>query len=552
MSIRHQKKDEMGQVDTIIVNGRVRTLDEDGSVAEAVAVRAGTILAAGRNDEITELAGPRTERIDVGGRTVLPAFIDSHTHLRRASLVLAYYIDFMAMRPTRMEQVLEAVRARAASQAEGGWIQGDSLEPARLDTGRFPNRWELDAVAPNHPVVLRGIGRHVAAANSCALRIAGIDRETADPPGGRLERDADGDVIGILHEHGKLRLDATRADTVIPIPTEEERVSALAEAVSALHANGIACIHEMVREPNDFGDYLRLREAGGLGVRVRLYVRGLAARTELAYVTGLGLRTGFGDDWVRLGGIKFSIDGAESAHNAALYEEYPGEPGNTGLLRIQPAALTEAVCEAQRSGLQVAVHAIGQRAVDIALDAFATAAREYPNTRLRHRVEHAYVPLNPGQLERMAGLGLIWSPQPAFLYSDGEEWAEIFGEERCQIALPLRTAGELGMHIQLNSDYPCSPMNPFVGLQTAVTRRTERGNIFGADEAISVDTALRYMTTAASYSTSMSGNQGSLRAGNFADLMVTSADPYEVAPDDLLGVEVAMTMVDGQTVYRKF
>jgi hypothetical protein len=539
-------------VDRVIVNGKVHTLDAAGTKASAVAVAGGRIVAVGRDDEILDLAGDAAERIDVGGRAVLPAFIDSHTHLRRASLVMAYYIDFMEMRPTRLEDVLDAVRVRAERRPAGSWIEGDSLEPGRLDAERFPTRWELDKVAPDHPVVVRGIGRHVAAVNSLALKIAGIDRDTPDPHGGRLERTPDGELTGLLHEHGKLRLDATRSDTVIPIPTEAERVAALGESMGVLHSYGIATIHEMAREPNDIGDYLRLREAQGLGVRVRFYVRGLEAQTKLDWVLGLGLRNEFGDEWIRLGGVKFSIDGAESAHNAALYEEYPKEPGNTGLLRIEPEPLREAVVAAARNGLQVAVHSIGQRAVDIALDAFAAAAQEAPAPRLRHRVEHAYTPLFPGQLERIAELGLMWSPQPAFMYASGEEWAEVFGEERAQQVMPFQRAAELGIPIQFNSDFPCSPMNPYVGLQTAVTRRTEKGNVFGADQAVSVDTALRYMTTAASYSMSRHRRHGSIEPGNFADIMVTSRDPYEIPPDELLTIETALTMVDGVPVYRKF
>jgi predicted amidohydrolase YtcJ len=542
---------DMTKIDRVIVNGRVRTLDAEGTVASALAVSDGVIVAVGRDDEILELAGNETERIDAGDRAVLPAFIDSHTHLRRASLVLSYYLDFLGTDPTRLQDVLDAVRLQAERRPAGSWIQGDSLQPRRLDVGRYPTRWELDAVAPDHPVVVRGIGRHVAAANSLALRIAGIDRDTLDPPGGRLERTDDGEVTGVLHEHGKLRLDATRSDTVIPIPTEEDRVTALRDTMSLLHSYGIACVHEMAREPNDVGDYLRLREADGLGVRVRFYIRGLEAQTRLEWVTGLGLRSEFGDDWMRLGGIKFSIDGSESAHNAALYEEYPDEPGNTGLLRIQPDALNEAVGTAHRAGLQVAVHSIGQRAVDIALDAFQLAQRQHPSKRLRHRVEHAYTPLNPGQLERIAELGLIWSPQPAFMHTQGEEWASVFGEERGQRVLPFKTAAELGIPIQFNSDYPCSPMSPFIGLQTAVTRTTEHGNVFGADEAISVDTALRYMTAAASYSTT-NGRQGILRPGNVADVMILNRDPYEIPGDEITSIEIALTMVDGNPVYRKF
>lgn len=538
-------------VDRVLLNGEVHTLNAQGDVCSAVAIGDGRVVAVGDDDEIRALATKTTDVIDVGGRLVLPAFIDSHTHLRRAALVVAYYIDFQEMRPVLLQQVLDAVAEQARRRPEGAWIQGDSLDGRRLDSGRFPNRWELDVVAPHHPVVIRGVGRHVAAVNSLALALAGIDRSTPDPPGGRLERDGSGEVTGILHEHGKLRLDATRSDTVIPLPSESERVAALREMMGRLHANGIACVHEMAREPNDIGDYLRLREEGGLGVRVRLYVRGLEAQTKLDWVLGLGLRSEFGDEWLRLGGAKFSIDGAESGHNAALYEDYPGEPGNCGLLRIQPDAINEAVLKCQQHGLQVAIHAIGQRAVDIALDAFESAQKTSPQPRLRHRLEHAYLPPRPGQFERIASLGLMLSTQPAFMYEAAEEWADVFGEERCHTVFPCRTAARLGIPIQFNSDYPCSPMNPFVGLQTAVTRRTEAGNVFGANEAVSVDAALRYMITAASYSTAQ-GKQGSLEPGHFADMMITARNVYKIPPDEIAKTEIAMTLVGGAPVYRTF
>ena len=539
------------RVDEVIFNGRVRTLDRSGSLARAIAVADGRIVAVGRDDEVLALASSSTKRIDVAGRTVLPAFVDTHTHLRRASLVLAYYIDFMAMRPSRLDDVLEAVRARAAQLEDGAWIQGDSLDPRRLDVQRFPTRYELDAVASGHPVVLRSVGRHVVAANSLALHLAGITKDTECPSGGRIERDEYGHPTGVLHERAKLRLDATRSDSVIPVPSEQERVAALSDTMALLHSYGIACVHEMAQEPNDIGDYLRLREVGGLGVRVRFYIRGIEAQTKLEYVLGLGLRSEFGDEWIRLGGIKFSIDGSVDPHNAALYDDYPGEPGNTGLLRIEPSDLLNAVGAAHSAGLQVAIHAIGPRAVDIAMDACEAAARDRPSTGLHHRIEHAHLPLRSGQLERMAKLGLIWSTQPAFLYEGAESWAEIFGEQRCQSTMPLKTAGMLGLRIQINSDYPNASINPFVGLQAAVSRTTERGNVFGAPEAIPIDTALRYMTNAAANSTSLEGLQGSIVPGNFADVIVTEQDPYDVPAQELAGVEVAMTMVGGYVAYRR-
>jgi len=536
--------------DVVIVNGRVHTLDDAGTLCGAIAIVGDRIVAVGDDADMRALAGPRTELIDARQRVVLPGFIDSHTHLRRASLVIAYYLDFLASAPRTVGEVLDAVAERAAMTPPGEWIQGDNLSTPALAERRFPHRRELDAAAPVNPVVIRGVGRHALAANSRALALAGIDRHTVAPPGGRIEFDESGEPLGVLHERAKLRLDQTRADTVVPIPGEPERLAALAQAMRVLNANGISCIHEMARQPIDVSDYLQIRERGDLTTRVRLYLRGIESQTKLEYTLGLGLREGFGDEWIRLGGTKFSIDGSSHIHNAALYEEYPGEPGNRGLVRIEAGELEAAVLASHRAGLQVAIHAIGQRAADMALDAFEKAQASHRGPRLPHRIEHAFLPPRAGQLERMARLGLLWSAQPAMLADEGDEWLDIFGEDAHR-SMPLRTARELGVAIQLNSDYPCTPLSPFSSVHSAVTRRTREGEVLGLDEAISVDQALRYLTTAAGYSMTADGRQGRIAAGCLADVVVTDQDPYEIAPDDLLDVGIDLTLVGGRVVHRR-
>jgi predicted amidohydrolase YtcJ len=534
--------------DVVFINAKVRTLDPAGSVAEAVAVRDGEIIAVGTTDQVRELAGKGTDTIDAQGHTLLPALTDSHTHFHRASLVLAFHIDYMALAPASMTELLAPIRRRAAEREPGKWIEGDNLDPALLAEGRFPTRRELDAVAPRHPVVLRGVGRHVVAANSLALAHAGIDRNTPDPPGGRLDRDESGEPTGVLHEHGKLRLDNAQADTVIPRPGDDDRVEALRKGIEILHGYGIACIHEMAREPNDITDYLRLRERGRLKLRVRLLERGLNAYTSLDHVVGAGLRTGFGDDWIRFGGVKFSIDGSDTVRNAAVYEPYPNDPNNFGLVRIEEDRLTEALRVAHANGLEAAVHAIGQRAVDMALNAFE-AAIGTPDPRLRHRIEHAYLPPRPGQLRRMADLGITLSTQASFVYSSGDAWRQIHGAADTTDSMPLRDAVRAGLTIQLNSDYPCSPLNPFVGIGSAVTRRTRSGWVVPGDQALTPDEALRMMTNACAYSTSLEGRQGSLTVGNLADIMITDQDPVECDPEKIIDTRVLLTMVGGEVVH---
>jgi predicted amidohydrolase YtcJ len=536
--------------DTIFVNCIVRTPGESASIGDALAVSDGRILRIGARADVLALGGRSTEIVDAAGGTLLPAFTDSHTHFKRASLAMEHFIDFEAVAPGAVADVCDAVGSRAATLPAGEWVQGDSLSSGGLRERRFPTRHELDAAAPGHPVVIRSVGRHVVAANTRALELAGITRETDDPPGGKIERDSSGEPTGVLHEQAQLRLDASRDDTVVPPVTVDDRVAALSKGVGLLNRLGIAAVHEMPREPDQIGDWLRLREVEQPRVRVRFYVRGVAAQTKLEYLTGLGLRTGFGDEWIRLGGVKISIDGSCIFRNALMYKPYPGSDTNTGIMRLSEKELHDAIRQAHDNGLQIAVHAIGQKAVDLALDAFADLGDD--PVRLasrRHRIEHAYLPALPGQLERIRQLGLCLSTQVSFIEAVGDSWVEIFQDERLDGALPIADALGLGIHVQLNSDYPVSSLNPFVAIKSAVTRLTRQGRALDASQAIPVETALHLMTWAPAFTSFEDSWRGRLAPGLAADLIVTAEDPVRIAPVDLDKVTVTRTMVGGRTVF---
>jgi predicted amidohydrolase YtcJ len=534
----------------IFLNGRVRLIRAAGGThtTAAVGVIGDRIAAVGATADVRDEIGP-AEEIDMNGGTLLPGFTDSHTHFKRASTFLALYIDFATVGPVRIADVQAAVADQASLQAPGAWIQGDGLDPTRLAERRFPHRHELDAVAPDRPVVLRSVGRHVVAANSIALRIAGIDASTPDPAGGRIERGDDGEPTGVLHEEAKLRLDANRSDTVIPPETEKDRLAALSQAVDLLHRNGIVAIHEMPRDPDQISDWLALRETEPPRIRVRFYVRGLAAQTNYEYLLGSGFRSEFGDEWLKLGGVKLSIDGSGAFGNAMTYDDYPDNPGYKGLQRIERDDFAEAVRRCHEGGLQLAVHAIGPRAVDMALDAFAAlnvAGRDL--AARRHRIEHAYLPGRPRRLERLRDLGLVLSTQPAAIEAVGDSWRRVFHDDELSGVMPLAAAAGLGIPIQINSDFPCAQLNPFVGLAAAVERRTASGHVLDAAQAVSVVDALRWMTTAPAWTAFEDGWRGAIHPGHAADLIVCDRDPVET--DDLAGTRVTMTMVGGDVVYR--
>jgi hypothetical protein len=532
----------------VITNAKVRTLEGD-QVAEMAAIDHGRIVGVGSASDAG--SWPKAETLDARGATLIPSFIDSHTHFHRAAVLRALFIDLDDDTFDSIDKVLAAVRERAARYPKSAWIQGDSLREHRLRERRWPVRAELDGAAPDHPVILRSLGKHLTMANSLALRLAGIDRNTPDPPGGKIERTADGEPTGVLHETAKLRLDPARVDTVVPPVSEEDRLRALSEGIALLQRHGITAIHEIVAEPDHINDYLALRERGQLGVRVRFYVRAVEARTKMEYLMGLGLRGGLGDEWLRLDGIKVSVDGSCESRNAALYEPYPGEPNNSGIVRVTQEQLSDVFAQANRAHLQIAVHAIGPRAVDIALVAFEHALADLPRADHRHRMEHAYVPPHPdGQYERIRRLGLLLSDQPALLWSSGDAYHEIFRPEGVIDWMPLRRAIDMGIRVHANSDFPSTPIDPLIGLAGAVTRRTKGGRTVDLSQAVTVREALHMLTTANAYASFEENVAGTIACGKRADLVLLDRDPYDCAPEELRSIRVLATVLDGDLVYR--
>ncbi len=529
--------------DTVLRAGRIHPEPNAAVVGDAIGIRGDTVVALGSWAALQAGVGPGTRVLDAGGRVVTPAFIDSHTHFHRGAIVRRCFLDFEALAPTSVGEVVEHVRERVEAATLDTWIQGDSLSPSRLVEGRLPDRHDLDRVAPDVPVLLRGIGKHVVAANSVALARAGIDRETTDPAGGRIERDIDGEPTGILHETAKLRLDQSRTDSVVPAPSAAERHAALRAAYGDLHAAGIATIHEIVRLPEEAADHAALRAAGELGVRVRLFYRVHESPLSLDWLAGLGIRRGLGDDWLKVLGVKVSVDGFCIFRNAAVEDPYRNEPDNVGLLRIDAPTLDDLVARANHLGLQVAVHAVGPRAVDLALSAFERAG---PPSAGPYRLEHAYLDIGPDRLGRARAAGAAWSVQPAFLDAYRREWGDAFEPDRVARIMPLATGAACGLPIQFNSDFPCAPFDPLVAIRLAVTHRRD-GAQPRHPEGISPADAWRAFTTTPA---DIAGEPrlGRLTVGSLADLIVVDGDPFG-AQSDLTAVAVRATMIGGRLVH---
>lgn len=537
--------------DTLFENATFVTMQGPGHTVEAVASHAGAIVYAGDRAGAAEFVGATTRRVDLGGATVFPAFADPHTHLVASAIGRYREIDFDADPVCRsIADVQAKVRARAAELPAGRWILGFAVRDERYAEHRYPTRQDLDAVAPDHPVLIRGTGSHVVCANSLALRIAGIDRTTPDPPGGSIDRDADGEPNGILRERGKLGLTQGRSEgAVIPPYTIDENVDALSKAaVGVVAASGVATINVMVTDADEIHSLQEARNRGGFPVRTKILVRVIESMITLTDLERLGIQNGFGDPWLSIGGVKMSVDGGSLQRNAAMYEPYPGQPDNRGLVRIQQDELDETTARAHRLGLRNVVHAIGDRAYDMALTALEKATGAGADHR--SRIEHlGNLPTTDEQIARATAAGIVASPQPPFIWVYGDKWLDIFGEAAMKTAFPFRRMLDSGLKVIASSDFGMTPLNPLVGIQAAVTRRTEGGNVIGADQAVTPYEAVEMYTSTSAWSDFDEDVRGTIAVGKYADLTALGADPLTSPADDIAAIPITATVVGGQVVH---
>jgi len=530
------------EADLILVNGRMITLDGEGTVAEAVAIRGETIERVGSNREIRALAGRRTSVVDLQGRTVVPGFNDAHLHFESGGFSLLR-VDLRGV--TSPEEVLRRVRASADTLPAGSWIRGRGWDHTLLPGGRWPTKEVLDRAAPRNPVYLRRVCGHVAWVNSAALRAAGITQHTPDPPGGQIVRDRGGEPTGILKEEAR-----SLVSDVIPPPSMAERRLAIQTALQEAARLGLTSVQEMGTSPEAFAIYQELRDRGDLTVRIYACP---AIDSALAHLPGVGIRTGLGDPWLRVGVSKEYADGALGAATAALLEPYQDHPGSRGIMVTPEERIRSLVRGAHRAGQQVTFHAIGDRANRVVLDAIEEALRENPRPDPRHRIEHAQV-LAPEDIPRFARLGVIASMQPTHCTSD-MRWAEDrLGPGRIQGAYAWRSLLESGARLAFGTDWPIEGLDPIEGLYAAVTRRDRSGHPEGGwhpEQCLTLEEALRAYTVGAAYASFEENLKGSIEAGKLADLVVLSKPIFEISPDELLQTEVVMTIVGGRTVFER-
>ncbi|MCC7354720.1 MAG: amidohydrolase [Anaerolineae bacterium] len=533
--------------DAILSRARLYTVDDAQPWAEAVAVREGRIVAVGDAREMDDLRGPQTEVYDLGGRLVLPAFSDAHIHFVWWALQRRQ-VDVTDV-PTPQEAAAR-VAARAQTLPAGAWVRGGGFNRNLWPGSEWPTKDLLDATAPRNPVALDSKDGHSLWVNSRALALAGITASTPDPMGGVIRRDARGEPTGILNENA-----VPLVFNAIPPESEEECIAAVREGIPLAWAAGITAIHEAndTPEARSFRTFQALDRAGELGLRVLQHI----PVANLGHALSVGLRSGFGHDRLRIGGIKIFADGALGSRTADMLEPYVGEPDNWGVAVVDKEELLEVVSRAAAGGLLVTVHAIGDRANRHVLDVLAEVRkqeREQGDAPLRHRVEHVQI-AHPDDLPRLARLDVIASVQPLHATSDMVMADRHWGEPRVRGAYAYASLSASGARLAFGSDAPIEPFAPLLGIHAAVTRRRADGRPgpsgWHPEQRLRVEDVVRAYTWGAAYAAGEERARGSITAGKVADFVILSQDIFECRPMDILQTQIEATFFAGRLVHGK-
>lgn len=531
--------------DLVVMNGTILTLDGVGRRAGALAASGGKIVAVDSDRAITGLIGADTRVLDLAGRTAIPGFVESHNHPAFFGLTLAAQVDAGTPQNDSIADIVERVREAVRHEEPGNWIRGYRYDDSLLADDRHPTRSDLDPVSPDNPVLLTHVTGHFCVANSAALRLAGIDAGTPDPPGGQIDRDPSGEPTGFLLETAAFMVNSQ-------VPDSGDDIAGALRLASAQYArNGVTTVHDagigLIAGPREIDAYRALVDAGGLATRVHGYL-------FHQYLPGLDEGdveppdVSAGTDRFSLTGVKIVADGSIQGLTGCLAEGYTCAPDEHGMMLLTPDELSRRVATLDAAGWQVAVHGNGDAAIEAIINAYSQLGVS-PGQRRRHRIEHCQT-VREDQLDRMAENDVLASFFVKHVYYWGDRHRDRFlGPERARRISPLASARSRGLRFGLHSDTPVTPVPPMEGIWCAVNRITRDGGVLGPEQAISVDAALRAYTIDAAYLGGEDASRGSLEVGKLADLAVLSADPTAVEPATLRSLTVEATVVGGETVY---
>ncbi len=528
--------------DVVFANGKLWTVDNARPSAEAVAVLNGRILAVGSSNDMKKFAGAGTRLVDLKGKRMLPGFIDNHTHFMSGG----FQLQNVDLRYAKSETEFAALIKTRGAQYPGRWITGGDWDHDNWPGGNLPTKELIDRYTPQTPVFVNRYDGHMALANSYALKLAGIDKTTPDPQGGTIVRDKKtGEATGILKDAAM-----NLVFRHMPDPSEEEMLEAARLALAEARKFGVTSIQD-VSSGSDIRVYQALRDKGELTARFHCRVP-LSKWENLAAV---GIKVPFGDEWVRMGSLKEFADGSLGSSTALFFQPFTSDPGTCGLAMdvVLDGRLEKWATGADKAGLQLSIHAIGDSANALMLDLFEKITKSNPQWDRRFRIEHAQH-IAPKDFERFARLGVIASVQPYHAIDDGR-WAEKrIGHERCKTTYPFRTFLDHGVKMCFGSDWTVGPLSPILGIYAAVTRRTTDGanpNGWFPEQKIAVAEAIEAYTINCAYAVFEEHEKGSITPGKMADLVVLSDDIFTIDPVKIENVEVEMTVMRGKVVFER-
>ncbi len=536
----------MIHADLIVKNANVRSLDNQGSTFSGFAVRNGAILETGDAESLDYLKGPATAVVDAEGKTVVPGFNDAHCHLLSLRGQQLLQLDCSPAKVRGIADIIALIREKAEKTPKGEWILAGSYDFTKLAEKRHPTRHDLDTATTAHPVHLRSQTCHIGVVNTAALALAGITDKTPDPFGGEFERDANGSLTGVCKEEAHfLFVSGMGSDfSFVPPYTLDQMVEAVRRACREYHAAGITSVGDALVGPMEIAAYQEARRTGALTARVYMIVLDI----HLQKLKSLGLRTGFGDATLRLGGIKSFVDGATAGHTAWLYEPYGHRPGYCGIPTKSPEEIESLVLDAHTAGFQMEIHANGDRAIDMVLDAYEKAQKAHPVSDRRHRIAHCTV-VTPKILARIRELGVVALPFSTYVYEHGDKMGPYGG--RVSMMFAHRSFLDYGIPVAGSSDNPCATADVMTALQSMVTRSSRDGIPVGLEQKVSPEEALRIYTRGSAFATYEENVKGTIAPGMLADFVVLSDDPCASDPFALSSIQVLRTYVGGKLVYRK-
>ena len=533
----------------LLVNANVLTMDPARPRASSIAVSGGRITAL-------DADGPADDVVDLHGLTVLPGFHDAHNHMAWFGLSLTE-ADLRAPAVTSLDELYAAVARQAVDTADGEWVVGAGYDQNKI--GGHPDRDGLDAAAPGRRVWLRHVSGHMCVVNSLVLSDLGMASQAIDVPGGLVVTDAAGRPTGLLQERAQeLASGLLRPYPVAVIADAIDRAGAryLSEGITSVTEAGVGG-GWIGHTPAELAAYQATRDTGRLHVRTELMVAsdvlhpiGAHPGDGIDLGLDLGIRTGFGDDWLRIGAMKIFTDGSLIGRTAAMSFDYNGQPGNKGYLQASADELKATIIAAHRSGWQVAAHAVGDLAIDVALDAYAEAQERYPRAGTRHRIEHFAV-CRPDQLSRAAGLGVVPVPQGRFATEIGDGFLAALPPEHHGWLYRQRSLLTAGLTLPGSSDRPVVSGAPLLGVHDMVNRRTAAGASFNAGEAITAEEALRAYTAGSADASHTERTRGMVAPGMLADLVILSDDPVAVSPGSIGAIQVLATFIDGNCRFSR-